>query len=45
MLYLTITTNLPSINNPNKGFSKWKKLNPKISNHENSNEHLTKVFT
>ena len=32
-------SNPPKLCDPGKGFSNWKKLNPKIGDHENSQEH------
>lgn len=34
----------PPIIDPQQGFNNWKKLNPKIPDHENSYEHRTNMF-
>lgn len=34
----------PAITNPKQGFNNRKKLNPKIPNHENNNEHHVNMF-
>ena len=44
MLFANKTMTSPPIIDPQQGFNNWKKLNPKIPDHENSNEHRTNMF-
>ncbi|XP_050065351.1 zinc finger MYM-type protein 1-like [Aphis gossypii] len=44
ILFENKTMTSPSITDPQKGFNNWKKLNPKIPDHENSNNHRTNMF-
>jgi len=44
MLFENKTMTSSSITDPQKGFNNWKKFNPKIPDHENSNNHRTNMF-
>lgn len=44
MLFANKTITSPVIKNLKNRFHNWKKLNPKIPDHENSNEYHTNMF-